>query len=446
MLLQRFREGRRVAASAALLALALVGCAATGPAPDEPAAAEVDDERPLVRVPEDAPTISAGINLVSPGGTVLVEAGTYPEEVTIDKADVTLRGIDRNTTVIDGEGVRSFGVFAHADGARIENLTVHSTLFYGVLVTGMHDENGPLAHGGPGYVELDPAEFPPVERFRIDHVTAYNNGLYGIYAFNARHGVITDSYASGSADSGFYVGQCEECDILVTANVAERNAIGFENANASGPLLIAGNRFSGNRIGMTLISNYQEAFTPQRDNVAVGNLLSANSTADSPAHALGGFGVGLAINGGQGNEVRDNRIEDNPVTGIQLANAEDIAATGNRVTGNVLAGNGVDLADVAAARAPSADNCFEDNDATTASPALLLDVRCPTGGGAGDGVPQPEVPTGMSFLQVPAPPAQPTMADAATDRGPLPATVDMPEASRFDLPQPSLLADRAGTA
>ena len=75
-------------------------------------------------------------------------------------------------------------------------------------------------------------------------MTAHNNGLYGIYAFDAQHGVIADSYASGSADSGLYVGQCRDCDILVRDNVAERNAVGFENANASGPLVITGNRFA----------------------------------------------------------------------------------------------------------------------------------------------------------------------------------------------------------
>jgi parallel beta-helix repeat protein len=398
-----------------------------------------------VRVPQDAPTINDGIDLVSSGGLVLVSPGTYAEEVTIDKPDVTVRGVDRNATVIDGGGTRAYGVFASADGVRIENLTVHSTLFYGVLVTGMHDENGPLAHGGPGYTELDPAEFPPVERFSVSHVTAYNNGLYGIYAFNARHGSITDSYASGSADSGFYVGQCEECDILVAGNVAERNAIGFENANASDSLTIAGNRFAGNRIGMTLISNYQEAFTPQRGNTVAGNLITANSSSDSPAHALGGFGIGLAVTGGQGNRITGNRIEGNPVAGILLGNAEDIPALGNQFTRNVLASNGIDAADVSAARTPASGNCFDENLATTSSPPELIAIACPadTTTAGVTTLPQIAVPNGMSFLKVPVPPAQPGMTSVETVPSPLPASVAMPAASDFSVPDAGLLADRA---
>ena len=204
---------------------------------------------------EDAATLAEAADRVAPGGTILIGAGNYAEQLLIDTPDVTVRGADRNDTVIDGGGIRPYGVVAIADGVRVENLTVTGATFYGVLFTGLHDENGPSAPTADGYQRWDPQQFPPLQRFRVDHVTAYNNGLYGIYAFNAQHGVITDSYASGSADSGFYVGQCRDCDILVTGNVAERNAVGFENANASDSLVVAGNRFSGNRVGLTLLSS-----------------------------------------------------------------------------------------------------------------------------------------------------------------------------------------------
>src|SRR5690606_31815368 len=148
---------------------------------------------------------------------------------------------------------------------------------------------------------------------------------YGIYAFDAQHGVISNSYASGSADSGFYVGQCEECDIVVSGNVAENNAIGFENANASDSVYIVGNRWWHNRVGMTLISNYQEAFVPQRGNIVVGNLVQFNASGQSPSHAEGAFGVGIGIAGGQANLIENNRIVANPYAGVVITNAEDIS-------------------------------------------------------------------------------------------------------------------------
>ncbi len=286
-----------VALGVATALLAASACAPTPPAEDSAGAG-------TIRVPQDAATLELAADRVQTGGTIVIAPGVYEEQLVIDTPDVTVRGEDRNGTVIDGGGLRPYGIVAIADGVRVENLTVTGATFYGVLFTGLHDENGPSAPTATGYEPWDPEQFPPLQRFLVDHVTASNNGLYGIYAFNAQHGVIRDSYASGSADSGFYVGQCEECDVLVTGNVAERNAVGFENANASDTVVVAGNRFSGNRVGMTLLSSYQEAFTPQRSNDVVGNLVSDNAEADSPAQAEGAFGDGSGPERRTGQRVR----------------------------------------------------------------------------------------------------------------------------------------------
>lgn len=428
---------RRALAALALAATAAAGLVACAPA-TTPAAPQT------VRVPDDAATIGEAVARVAEGGLVLVGPGTYDEQVLIDKPDITLRGTDRNATVIDGGGVRSYGVVAIADGVSIENLTVARATFYGVLVTGLHDENGPSAHGVDGYTHLDPAKFPPIRRFSIDHVTAYDNGLYGLYAFDAHDGVIRDSYTSGSADSGIYVGQCEGCGILVTGNVAENNAVGFENANASDSLWIVGNRFSGNRVGMTLLSNYQEAFTPQRSNVVAGNLVSGNARGDSPAQADGGFGVGIGIGGGTLNALKNNRVQDNPRAGVLLSGNEDLGAVGNVFSGTVWGGNGVDIANVSTARAPAKGNCVRDG-APSTLPADLL-ASCPDGAQpAADrsALPAVTAPPGLSFLKVAAPPAQPGISDVDAPARVLADRVTMPDRSAIPVPAADLFADRA---
>ncbi|MFJ4159949.1 nitrous oxide reductase family maturation protein NosD [Microbacterium testaceum] len=435
-MLNRPRLSRTLAAlfAATAVATSLTACAPTGSAP----AAQT------VRVPEDAATIGEAVSRVAEGGLILVGPGTYAEQVLIDKPNVTLRGTDRNETVIDGGGVRSYGVVAVADGISVENLTVARTTFYGVLVTGLHDENGPSAHGVDGYTHLDPAKFPPIERFSIDHVTAYDNGLYGLYAFDAHNGVIRDSYASGSADSGIYVGQCVSCGILVTGNVAENNAVGFENANASDSVWIVGNRFSGNRVGMTLLSNYQEAFTPQRANVVAGNLISENARSESPAQADGGFGVGLGIGGGTQNAIENNRIEGNPRAGVLLTGNEDLSATGNIFSGTIWGDNGVDLANVSSARAQARANCVSDGSPSTLPIDLL--ATCPDGvqtAVAPDALPAVDVPPGMSFLKVAAPPPQPSMSDVEAPARVLPTSVSFPDRSTIGVPAADLFAERA---
>lgn len=426
---------------AATLAVGLAACGDDSPKPATPSTAT------LVQVPGDVPTISEAIERVADGGVVLVSPGIYTETVRVDRPDVTLRGTDRNEVIIDGEGLRANGVEVIADGVRVENLTVRNHTFNGVLVTGLHDKNGPQAHNMDGYGGLDPEKFPPLKRFLVSHVTASNNGLYGIYAFNSHDGVIRDNYASGSADSGFYVGQCSQCGILVTGNVAENNAIGYENANASDSVVVTGNRFTGNRVGATLISSYQEAFLPQQQVTFAGNLVSANTSAESPANAQGSFGVGLGIGGGQGNLVQANRFEGNPVAAVLFTNAEDIGATGNRVTGNVFAGNGVDVADISAARAKSSGTCVDPIEGLVLAPTELgsgCESDAPQDGVAASSLPQVKVPAGVSFLDVVAGPAQPSLSgDLAATPEPLPAEVSMPALDSITPPGPDLFADRA---
>ena len=61
---------------------------------------------------------------------------------------------------------------------------------------------------------------------------------YGIYAFDSADGLFEHSYASGSPDSGFYIGQCRPCDAVIDQVVAERNALGYSGTNAGGSLQI----------------------------------------------------------------------------------------------------------------------------------------------------------------------------------------------------------------
>jgi hypothetical protein len=50
-------------------------------------------------VPRDFPTVQAAVNAATPGSTILVRAGTFAEQVVIDK-DLTIRGVDSAGTII----------------------------------------------------------------------------------------------------------------------------------------------------------------------------------------------------------------------------------------------------------------------------------------------------------------------------------------------------------
>lgn len=406
------------------VAMAATGCSSTG-------SKSADARHPagsVLRVPEDFRTVQQAVDTAREGDTVLIGPGVYRESVHVTKSRVVLRGTDRNAVVFDG-GVRMVnGITVTGAGSVVENLTVHGYLANGLLFTGVTDERlQQRGAGGSAYNPLDTSRFPAVQGFRATRVTAYDNGLYGIYAFDARSGVIEDSYASGQADSGIYVGQCKPCDTVVRGNTMEHNAVGIELTNASEGLSVLGNRVAGNRVGVTVNSNDQEALAPQHGAVIAGNVVADNNAADTPEQADGGFGIGIGIGGGTGNRVQRNLVQGNKAAGVVVTDPQGHPASDNRVEGNRVTGNGADL--VLAAADPS--NCFSGNQPTTQSPDGLEGLA---GCGAGSRAALPmgrtaavQAPPGIPFSQVPAPPAQPSMPDPTAPAVPatgLPGAVD----------------------
>lgn len=401
----------------------------------------------IIAVPKDAPTISAAVAKAKSGDLVLISPGTYRETVNVKTAGITLRGADRNTVILDEQVLRPNGIVVTAPNVTVQNLTVRNATFNGVLITGLSDANGGLARGSDGYSKPDPAKFPPLQGFHVDHVTSYNNGLYGIYAFDAQYGLIENSYASGGADSGLYVGQCKPCHTVVRGNVAERNAVGYEGDNAGPDLIVTGNRFAGNRVGATTGSDYQEAFLPQQSATIVGNVIAANDQARTPKQADGGFGVGFAITGGTLNLVRRNLIAANPTAGLVIASHEDLAPTGNTIDGNVFTANALDVS--YSPTSPATGNCFEGNSIATAAPAgVTATLSCPAAStpAAGVAAPASQAPAGIPFTEVAAPPVLPSLP-APAQPPPSWRTGDLPSIDTAAVPVPaaSLLADQSST-
>ncbi|MFI0780352.1 right-handed parallel beta-helix repeat-containing protein [Streptomyces sp. NPDC021212] len=447
-LIARRAHGRwRATTLGIVLAAALLcgGCSGTSAPTDDRAPAR--SSRPAtIRVPDQAPTIRAALARAHPGDLVLVSPGVYHESVQVRTDRVVLRGTDRNRVIIDGQGRRSNGIVVTAAGVSVENLTVRNHLLNGVLVTGMSDADGGLARGSDGYQHLDPDRFPPLDGFRVRYVTAHANGLYGIYAFNARNGVIERNYASGSADSGLYVGQCKPCHVLVQDNIADHNAIGYEGTNASGPIWVLRNRFTRNRVGLTVNTDYQEAYVPQTGGVVAGNLVSDNNARDTPEQADGGFGIGIGIAGGQRNRLLRNRVSGNSRAGVVLASHEDVPPLNNRLEDNTLSDNAADITYQASARAPGEGNCLRGNTLHRTLPeGFPRTAPCPEGNSRSSAAARRTAPppAGIAFLDVTAPPAQPQLPHART--APATPALHLPgdvHPGRVRLPAADLLAPR----
>lgn len=434
----------------------------TSPGSSEPA---------TIRVPEDHETIQAAVDAASPGDLLLVGPGVYNEEVVVEVEDLTIRGLDRNEVILDGEFEMEKGIVSFADGVAVENMTARNYTSTGFYWTG-------------------------VSGFRGSYLTAYRNGTYGIYSFDATDGQFDNSYASGHADAGFYVGQCFPCNVLIDNVVAEHNGLGYSGTNG-GDVTIVNSVFRNNRAGIVPNTGSYQLCYPNRGSTIIGNQVYGNSNTEAPAIpiALTAHGNGILLAGTVGAIVERNWVSDHERTGIGLVPfpEEDASALAppssewertcedsrqdelgeipdedcqaidgllegcvviwnpfeNRVADNAVEGSGV--ADLAVGTADllgtgettdTLDNCFSGNEAATSAPAQLEQLApCDGEASATDWEAEPldlitlltspaDAPEDDAWQRTPIPPAQPDMPDA--DSAPARPARDVPMSIDLD--------------
>jgi plastocyanin len=309
-----------------------------------------------LRVPQTYDTIQGAVDAAEPGDLVLVDKGTYREQVTIKTPSITLRGTDRDEVIIDGGFERPNGVEVFADGVAVENMTAKNAILNGFIWSG-------------------------VTGYRGSYLNAINNADYGIFAFDSIDGLFEHSFASGSPDSGFYIGQCHPCRAIIDHVVAERNSLGYSGTNAGGDLYIVRSTWFNNRAGIVPNTLDTELLPPESDTTIVGNRVLFNDN-DSPVAKHGtyaAFGNGIVLAGGNDNLVERNFILGHDGHGVLVTPNLDENfwfASGNKVRGNVISNSG--RADIALAGPTGPGNCFENNgpSVSTAPPGLMMFHPC----------------------------------------------------------------------
>lgn len=300
-----------------------------------------------VRVPQDAATIQEAVDVARPGGSVLIWPGVYREAVVVTTPYLTIRGLDRNDTILDGDFRLANGIHViEADGVAIENLTARHYLLNGFYWSGVFG-------------------------FRGAYLTAHTNGDYGIFAFGSRYGRIEHSYASGSPDAGFYIGACNPCDTVITDVLAEHNALGFSGTNAGGNLAVVNSEWRENLAGIVPNTLDSEPFAPQRGALIAGNHVHHNNSTTVDAKDFGyvPFGIGIVVAGGREDRVVGNLVEDQATYGIGVGPFLDERfwpSSDNRVERNVVRRSG--RADLAVAAPAAGGDCFAGNDARSSQP------------------------------------------------------------------------------
>ena len=278
---------------------------------------------------------------------VLVGPGEYREAVSVTTPGLTIRGTDRNEVILDGELTRENGIVVTADGVAVENMTARN-----------YTVNGFFWNGVVGY--------------RGSYLTAIDDWVYGIYAFDSVDGLFEHSYASGAYDAGFYIGQCDPCDAVITDVVAEYNGLGYSGTNASGNIWIVNSVWRNNVAGIVPNTLDSELLPPAHDVVVAGNHIHDSGEvgqAPSKVAEWSAYGNGVVLAGVRNALVRNNLIVNSPTSGVQVVSNIDASfwpSGNNEIRDNVIRGSG--RADITFGGPAEGGSCAADNDAETTIP------------------------------------------------------------------------------
>jgi hypothetical protein len=454
--------------SAVVIALAVVALGAlTGTAWAAKSVNIVSQGEPPENIPANThyyKTIQEAVNASGKNAWVLIEPGVYPEEVKITNAQkgLHLRGMNRNTVIIDGEnkvtpeGANGIEAF-QANNIWIENLTVRN--FDRPSANG---ENGNEIWWNGG----DETGKIGAHKWYGNYLTTYDTGLnggYGLFASNSVTGSLENSYASGFNDSGLYIGACRDCQTRVFNVVMENNALGYSGSNSGGRLLIENSVFNNNSIGFVPNSENPSDPPPPQDgacnsgknrkptptftttNIARctifrNNQFNNNNNINAPGNGAteaGGWGIGVELPGTYADLVEKNTISGNEnvgLMGFEYPNPFPIqedtiyfALSGNRISDNTFSGNGTnergfsgDLTLQGGLFTQSVNNCVSGNAFAAATHPANIET---TWGCQNNTTPNPE--NGFAAVEYllllqaeseartptpqPAPPPQPTM-------------------------------------
>jgi len=193
--------------------------------------------------------------------------------------------------------------------------------------------------------------------WRVTGNATHDNGQYGIFPSHAARGLVRGNVATGSNDTGVYIGQSR--DVRVHHNLARGNVSGFEIENCTG-VRLDHNVATGNTGGILSFTLPGLDLSVNDGNAVERNVVRGNdrdNTCLDPTDTvcLVPSGTGILLLAADRNEVRENLVRDNRTVGIAVFDfctatgtpadacvqlGIDPSPDGDRVTRNLVTWNG----------------------------------------------------------------------------------------------------------
>ena len=352
--------GTRTAAAllAVMMGAAIIGTAA-------PASA---DHRKTIKV-KPGESIQAAIDAAKPGDKIKIKAGTYHENVYVNKDFIELEGAGARKTFLLPPTVASPNPCTDASGI----FGAVCVGFGAAPVRGFELEGMTISNflNGAFLVNTAGAE--------IERMVFANNSEYGAFYNSSTGGRIHDNVAYGSGEAGLYVGDSPNAKVQVEDNEVYDNGNGFLLRDASNGEA-EDNDAHDNCIGI-LVLNTGEPGPADGWKVHDNDVNHNNKACPASDEAPPTSGAGIVLGGATNSRVTHNDVRGNVPSGpspfaaggIALVSTVDFGGTpasDNLVRKNDLSRNQpYDLSDDGI----GTGNRFVRNDCTTSSPPGLCE-------------------------------------------------------------------------
>ncbi len=336
-------------------------------------------------IPGQYSTIQAAVNAAHPGDWILIAPGDYHEQadhdhppsaedvnlgwyggVAIHTSDIHLRGMNRNSVIVDGTlpgssacsstpadqdlGVPSAngplgrnGIDIWANNVSVDNLTICN--FQLVQNSGGNQAgnggneiwwDGGDNSGKIGVIGYEGSYLTTTDTFNGSVGSNSLFGNYGVFSGESQGpGVWNQIYANNFADSGSYIGACQQvCDAWMQNAWMENDAIGYSGTNSGGTLVVDNSQFDNNDDGFdTNTQSGGDAPPPQNGACPYGgvsaftqthscwvfmkNFVHNNNNPKAPGAGLSGepVGTGMTVSGARNDTIMDNTFAANNAWG-----------------------------------------------------------------------------------------------------------------------------------
>ena len=314
-------------------------------------------------------SIQSAVDSAHPGDTIVVEAGTYHQNVVIQTNGITLKTDGKvtlkpsSTPGLCDDPEDQMGICVVP--ADIDPSTgAYTNRVKNVKITGFRIKDF-TGFGIFGY---------GTQNLKIWGVRAIDNGVYGIARFDGIGGYIKHSWATGSDEAGIYVGDSPEAHARVEDNKSWNNGIGVFVRHVHFAT-VKENVTRHNCIGIFLLDDGQPEGSGNTR--VVENRVDENNKF-CPGDAEEGIpptsGGGIVLLGSHDNVIRDNRITDNHKVGTLVSGGlvlitspfSNLGSNNNQVRHNYLNDN--QPFDVIQ-DSGSTGNTFTNNTCDTSSPS-----------------------------------------------------------------------------